>query len=895
MMEDCANPPLRVSCVNNKNTKNSDSQSEKRPEDQRAPEKPVHYSYLKEFRCDQCPQFLQHKCTNHKPFTCFHWHFMNQRRRRPIRKRDGSFNYSPDIYCTKYDETTGICPDGDECPHLHRTAGDTERRYHLRYYKTGICVYDTDSRGFCVKNGAHCAFAHGMHDLRNPVYDISELRSAELGNTTGLTGENSGTPGDATSALSALIGPNSLDKERNALTDDPRWLDTTYVLANYKTEVCKRPPRLCRQGYACPQYHNNKDRRRSPKKYKYRSTPCPSVKQGDEWGDPTNCEAGDACAYCHTRTEQQFHPEIYKSTKCNDMQQTNYCPRGPFCAFAHIENEMSAARDLNMDISTDLATLLSSKLPPTTTTTTSNSSGTNNGECENNNNNNSTTPSTGNNATSCTTTSVTTSNSYCASSNSNSIQTNNITIARPIHNNNNNNQSKLSSTGSSSIASSLPDHFGTSFDSNHFGNLQSQLFNRETASPMSNLGTAPTTGSQANHGQGTNSITNSGSNSSVNPTSGPGPIARPRSYSSSNAHTSSMAAAANNHIGETLLSSYFKNVEEKQNSFGQSNRKLSTPSSSLFASGANNSSLFSSLTGNRDNGGFFGGSGFPSTADTVESCLGHVVEDLSLDDIHLEASLEKELGPSSQNRVNNSLVDSVDPVSNTNCVLGRSPGQPSLIGSTAPVNIPGARLGGHRSAIANLSSPPMNASPLASLGAHSVGAFGVSPYTRTTSLNAHGVSSSAASSLYDFTSGANMSPSSVNPTSTGSASSVVQAAASMLENQRLREELALIKAKWSNWEENLLKASNAVEVWKREAEEAKRREKLLEQQRDEAFMTINTLRKEVEQMTGGPFLHTLNRASELENLSINQLKQLQQQLRSDLECIDKVSAAVHGW
>ena len=76
------------------------------------------------------------------------------------------------------------------------------------------------------------------------------------------------------------LGPNSLDKERSLLNDDPKWLDTTYVLANYKTEVgsrpappdgpiltsyrpqpCKKPPRLCRQGYACPQFHNNKDRR----------------------------------------------------------------------------------------------------------------------------------------------------------------------------------------------------------------------------------------------------------------------------------------------------------------------------------------------------------------------------------------------------------------------------------------------------------------------------------------------------------------------------------------------------------------------------------------------------------------------------------------------------------
>src|SRR4051812_48884211 len=87
-------------------------------------------------------------------------------------------------------------------------------------------------------------------------------------------------------------------------------LDTMYVLLNYKTEPCKRPPRLCRQGYACPQYHNLRDRRRSPKKFKYRSTPCPNVKHGDEWGEPTLCDDGDECHYCHTRTEQQFHPEI---------------------------------------------------------------------------------------------------------------------------------------------------------------------------------------------------------------------------------------------------------------------------------------------------------------------------------------------------------------------------------------------------------------------------------------------------------------------------------------------------------------------------------------------------------------------------------------------------------
>lgn len=65
-------------------------------------------------------------------------------------------------------------------------------------------MYETDSRGFCVKNGPHCAFAHGPHDLRAPVYDIREL-----------TGE------EEDKLVSPLVG--SLEREKGVLVDDPRW------------------------------------------------------------------------------------------------------------------------------------------------------------------------------------------------------------------------------------------------------------------------------------------------------------------------------------------------------------------------------------------------------------------------------------------------------------------------------------------------------------------------------------------------------------------------------------------------------------------------------------------------------------------------------------------------
>lgn len=223
--------------------------------------------------------------------------------------------------------------------------------------------------GNCTKNGVHCAFAHGAADMRPPVYDIRELQPQQqssslsvssmsssssnsqqlqtintlTGNTTSSTSssntfsytngiaanthENSqqNSPAFNTQTSTDLMNEktlnlsSSLEKER-LLNEDPKWNDTAYVLNNYKTEQCRRPPRLCRQGFACPQYHNARDKRRNPSLYKYRSTPCPNVKQGDDWLEPTVCENGDLCKYCHSRTEQQFHPEVSSEQKISNFR-----------------------------------------------------------------------------------------------------------------------------------------------------------------------------------------------------------------------------------------------------------------------------------------------------------------------------------------------------------------------------------------------------------------------------------------------------------------------------------------------------------------------------------------------------------------------------------------------
>ncbi|XP_075231656.1 RING finger protein unk isoform X1 [Lycorma delicatula] len=728
-------------------------------------EKPNHYSYLKEFRVEQCPLFLQHKCTQHRPFTCFHWHFMNQRRRRPVRKRDGSFNYSADNYCTKYDETTGLCPEGDECPFLHRTAGDTERRYHLRYYKTCMCVHDTDARGFCAKNGPHCAFAHGNHDLRPPVYDIKEIQALENPDGEGNASSN---------------GPNVLDKERNLMNEDPKWQDTNYVLSSYKTEPCKRPPRLCRQGYACPQFHNSRDKRRSPRKFKYRSTPCPNVKHGDEWGEPGNCDSGDMCGYCHTRTEQQFHPEIYKSTKCNDVQQAGYCPRGVFCAFAHVDQEMSIARELAapLDIGTNLADILSNALPAQQKRDQKSSESSNgSGEV-----------------------------SECASTSS--LGSNSSHSKAP--------GAQLSHTRMDNHVGSQPSSYTNQLQND---SIQMEMIKKQMLAVDNDPLLDPVEKAQ-----------------------------RKQSLY--------LALSMSNH---------------NQINNQQTNTQQHQQSSSLIPMSPLGNHFYS------------------SSIDPIESVVGNPLDDLHLDEqLGLVASIDRDYETGSPTTVSNSI----------SAGLASS----GLLGSSAPVNIPGSS----NNSLAGQFSPSAS-SPLHHL--HS-GFLSASRFSHQEPLDTGFISSSqlaqqlsnsasklgnfqgTGGGLYDFSmspgSRANTLPLAHSPLVNNFSVSPSLAPNTLTEVQRLREELAGNRSKLASWEERISQARGACEAWQREAEDANRKANIAEQQRDEAVSQAKALQQEVDLLQGSPYLHGLRRISELRNLSLATLKSLQAQLRSDLEEIDKV-------
>ncbi|XP_052766376.1 putative E3 ubiquitin-protein ligase UNKL isoform X1 [Mya arenaria] len=766
-------------------------------------EKPPHYTYLKEFRTQQCPLFLQHKCTQHRPFTCFHWHFMNQRRRRPVRKRDGTFNYSPDIYCTKYDETTGMCPDGDECPFLHRTAGDTERRYHLRYYKTGTCVYETDSKGNCVKNGPHCAFAHGPIDLRAPVYDIRELQAMEQNS------DISSSPGTPNSG--------SLEKDR-LLLEDPRWNDTNFVLANYKTETCKKPPRLCRQGYACPHFHNARDRRRSPKLAKYRSTPCPNVKHGDDWGDPTQCENGDNCGYCHTRTEQQFHPEIYKSTKCNDMVQTNFCPRGPFCAFAHVEQEITTQREIIQQGSSFLAAMISNLLPSSSVPSSVSM------------------PSMANLPHSLLSTSAPTS------------------VLQPV----------------------LEESITNGIFTNSWTKMPDPIGKERTYSGNSVVSTT-SIGSMSNHHVGSPL---------------PDPIGKGRSNSISS------SVASNDSFYQRIIGSEredFNQIKLRQqlqaidNDFNLDSTEKAKRKQNLMLVHNMNLSCSVGQSGMANSVTIpmaksmspFAPSFYPPR-DTVGSVIEQALEDITLDDIDINA-LEKELDNDT-----NSLSSSIS--------AGLSSGMQYGFGSSSiPIGIPPCSI--PRGSVGSLSQSPT--SPYGSfphsiipvhtpkeshndfnnyLGQHNHMKFSGSPFAEVNSMSPRSGPGGPHSPLYSQTVSNNLSN-------------------NHSDVQKLQSDVIVYKTKLDHWEQAYNQAKAACEAWKKEADESSRKVKTLEdernttaKQRDEALTQCKKL-KETQMNSGkslGNYTHKVPATGDLDSMKLPQLRHLQQQLRTDLEKIEQV-------
>ncbi|XP_061848218.1 putative E3 ubiquitin-protein ligase UNKL isoform X6 [Colius striatus] len=520
------------------------------------------------------------------------------------------------------------------------------------------------------------------------------------------------------------------------------------------------------------------------------STPCPNVKHADEWGEPSRCESGDSCQYCHSRTEQQFHPEIYKSTKCNDMRQTGYCPRGPFCAFAHVEKDT-----MNVVI---LQTGCQSK--PGAHLFSTDSIGIANEWSNSLNSTNSITNSSGRSG-----------NISCSSS-----------------------PTVTSSSGSSSSLSPLGPLCRQRSLAN--GILCSESSTSGVSSPTSSYPKAPgfEREDQAKH----------------------------RSFSTENQQKINEQDNKQNHLSV----------------FSAVNPLASSITSSLASSVGSDSSSPTALSA-------ISGKALPffSGSNTVESVIGSAL-DLHFNDVNV-TSIDRELEDQEGSD------------------LGLS--SQRLLGSSAPVNIPGSLV---RSSSLH-SSSSLSTSPLSSLSQSLSQSFVSStatphhqqPQPLKTEHSMLGTSASSHNSLglngvtgsiWDFVTG-NFSPSPSPVLSSGTAPSV-SSNTSGNELTRVRQELDDAKRKLKQWEESWQQVKQACDAWQKEAQEAKERANVADADKQLALQkkeeVENKLKKLKAQLAASlsTTLPCVKSYGDIEKISLPKLRSLQNQLHLDLETIDEV-------
>ncbi|XP_069726445.1 putative E3 ubiquitin-protein ligase UNKL isoform X3 [Phaenicophaeus curvirostris] len=228
-----------------------------------------------------------------------------------------------------------------------------------------------------------------------------------------------------------------------------------------------------------------------------------------------------------------------------------------------------------------------------------------------------------------------------------------------------------------------------------------------------------------------------------------------------------------------------------------------------------------------------------------------------------------------------------------------------LLGSSAPVNIPGSLV---RSSSLH-SSSSLSTSPLSSLSqslSQSFVSSTAAPHhqqpqplktehsmlgTSTSSHNSLGLNG-VTGSIWDFVTGS-FSPSPSPVLSSGSTPSR-SSNTSGNELTRVRQELDDAKRKLKQWEESWQQVKQACDAWQKEAQEAKERANIADADKQLALQkkeeVENKLKKLKAQLASGlsTTLPYMKNCGDIENISLPKLRSLQNRLHLDLETIDEV-------
>ncbi|XP_010140007.1 PREDICTED: putative E3 ubiquitin-protein ligase UNKL [Buceros rhinoceros silvestris] len=228
-----------------------------------------------------------------------------------------------------------------------------------------------------------------------------------------------------------------------------------------------------------------------------------------------------------------------------------------------------------------------------------------------------------------------------------------------------------------------------------------------------------------------------------------------------------------------------------------------------------------------------------------------------------------------------------------------------LLGSSAPVNIPGSLV---RSSSLH-SSSSLSTSPLSSLSQslsqsfvssttaphhHQSQPLKTEPSMLGTSASSHNSLglNGVTGSIWDFVTGS-FSPS-PSPVLSSSTTPSLSSNTGGYELTRVRRELDDAKRKLKQWEESWQQVKQACDAWQKEAQEAKERANIADVDKRHALQkkeeVENKLKKLKSQLaaclsTTSPYVKSYG---DIEKISLPKLRSLQNQLHLDLETIDEV-------
>jgi len=284
-------------------------------------EKPSHLKIMRGYRVQMCKDKEQGICELDDKL-CFNAHSPALLRRCPYLNPD---DVLPNAYCGNKCKDLPNCPRGNACWYTHN---DSEYNYHPAHYKTRVCTFSTSSStGYCERNGKYCPFAHGENDLRQARHATTETLASAV---------HAAAPPAPAGGAHGSGGHQHHHGHHHHHRDTDGFNTGEFNYETYKTIPCEK--RAC----ACDGYHNPKERRRHPLHYWYATAPCPYVfnaaaadsgQRKGAWSDPSECPRGDKCDLAHTVEEQMYHPEKYKTVRC--QRETTGCQWGARCSYRH--------------------------------------------------------------------------------------------------------------------------------------------------------------------------------------------------------------------------------------------------------------------------------------------------------------------------------------------------------------------------------------------------------------------------------------------------------------------------------------------------------------------------------------------------------------------------------